>query len=440
MQPIEVGRPVVEGNRVTAPVRAGSARGYVRDVPFWVEYQGLDGLEELDDGLLAIPALGTLLTVGYALGVPVAAHRVDSVYAEAAVELAGVFGGMYPSFRHRGFALHAEHAEPRRTGTDGGALLLFSGGVDSTSSLLAHQCDVRDLFVVWGADVPLGDTALWDQLSARLTSSPLTRDRDLLVARSNLHEVVDGLRLTRKFRSELHGANWWGAVQHGLALSSLAIPAAACRGRDVVYVAATDTVATGTPWGSGPHVDGRVRWAGGRVSHDQYDLTRQDKLARIIGPYVADGGRLALAVCYQVGRGAGGVNCGRCEKCLRTISGLLAAGVPPERCGLPVDAAVLDRAPSALAATPIDSGNIAYWHDIQAAVPADLGGSQAPPPVRRYLQWLRTADLPVRRPPNLRQRWKHDLRYGTERLLRHLPSGVRRAVNRRRFRARRWLG
>ncbi|MBK8447916.1 MAG: hypothetical protein IPL41_14855 [Micropruina sp.] len=40
----------------------------------------------------------------------------------------------------------------------------------------------------------------------------------------------------------------------------------------------------------------------------------------------------------QVGRhdGTGRVNCGRCEKCLRTAGGLLLAGIDPTVVGLPI--------------------------------------------------------------------------------------------------------
>lgn len=34
--------------------------------------------------------------------------------------------------------------------------------------------------------------------------------------------------------------------------------------------------------------------------------------------------------------GTGRVNCGRCEKCLRTAGGLLLAGIDPTVVGLPI--------------------------------------------------------------------------------------------------------
>lgn len=428
-----LGRPSVEGSRVRVTIEPGDARGYLREREFWVEYPGLQELEAVDEGLLILPALGTLLTVSYALGVPIEVGRVDAAYASAADQLADAFLGMYPSFRRQGFALRGERVATGQAPGQGAAML-FSGGVDSTSSLIEHRDVVQDLVTVWGADVPVADDVLWQQLYERVTGGELTRGRRLAVVQSNMKDVVDGLRLTRRFADDFHGYHWWGTVQHGLALTSLVIPLCAHDGRDTVYIASTGSpLAEPEPWGSSPAVDNLVRWSNGRVVHDQPDHTRQAKFGRVIAPYVRQGGRPTLAVCYQLGRGAGsqGLNCGRCEKCMRTVTGLLVERIDPHDVGVPMSIETLDLARRNLAgrAWVGTAEHEVMWTEMQVAVPTELHGIQTAPGVREYLEWFRDADLDlIAAGPSAFERARETAVYGASRMLRHLPLTVRKTL------------
>ncbi|MDT4995005.1 MAG: hypothetical protein QOH97_4897 [Actinoplanes sp.] len=399
VDPIVLGRPEVDGSRLTVSVRAGAARRWFREDTFRVEYTGVDGLADLDRGVLVVPALGTVLTVAYALGVPVEVERVDSAYAAAADRLATIFGAMYPHFRASGFELRGERVgAPAAVATAADpALLLFSGGADSTSSLIQHRDEVRALVTVWGADVRSTDRALWAQLSGVLRESALAAGRRRVVARANLQDLIDGPALTRSYGSGFASGSWWGAVQHGLALTSLTVPVAVALDLPRVLIAGSDLGGTDLPWGSTPHVDNQVRWSGGQVEHDQPHLSRTDKISQLIAPYVHGGGRLSLAICYQPGRGPGGLNCGRCEKCLLTVIQLVVAGIAPADVGLPMSPRTLAVARRALSRGRWhgDDGHRGAWHQLQAAVPATLTGTCAIGYVREFLQWFRDAEIVI---------------------------------------------
>ena len=55
---------------------------------------------------------------------------------------------MHPAFKTEGFALRADTVTtaPR---TAGGDMLLWSGGLDSTASLIEHAGSIGSLFTVW---------------------------------------------------------------------------------------------------------------------------------------------------------------------------------------------------------------------------------------------------------------------------------------------------
>ena len=273
---------------------------------FWADYGDLD-ISRVDPALLVVPALGAVLPVSFAAGVPVVVDSVDADFADAAAALAPVWAEMYPTFASGSqFSLLGRRVPAGRPVTGNGALLLYSGGVDSVTSLLKNKDIVHGLLSVWGADIPLENELVWRQLSALTAKGQLTKDLPRLPSERThaTSSSIIGLSTTSSHRAVIGGA-WKGA-------------------------------AFTEPWGSSPTTDNLVRWTGTTVLHDSFELSRQDKLSRHIAPYLQGGGQLDLAVCYQPGRGADGVNCGRCEKCLRTATGLLAAGADPESAGLPI--------------------------------------------------------------------------------------------------------
>ena len=103
---------------MTTAVRAGGAGRYLRGPSFWVEYDGIAGLEDLHPAQQILPALANLLPLAFALGAPIELEYVDATFAAATETLAKVFGGMYPSFAADQFRLIGERSVlPWRTVT-----------------------------------------------------------------------------------------------------------------------------------------------------------------------------------------------------------------------------------------------------------------------------------------------------------------------------------
>ena len=204
-----------------------------------------------------------------------------------------------------------------------------------------------------------------------MAGSSFMRGKSLVTARTNVQSLVDGFVLTRRFGSEFSHGTWWGAAQHGLTLGSLAIPVARLRGRPAVYLAASHTAESAMPWGSCPDVDNAIRWAGGRVYHDQYDLPRQDKI-RKHSRHSCDPEVISSSSCgSQPDRTFLGLNCGRCEKCMRTIVGLLASGIDPAMVGMAYTEATFTEARGALESGcwHVIEQERMRWTSIQEAVP-----------------------------------------------------------------------
>lgn len=260
-------------------------------------------------------------------------------------------------------------------------LLLYSGGVDSAFSLLAHPNTSLGLVAVRGADVNVDNEAGWATVADLVQRAADDYGRDVVVVSSNFRRMIKQSRVVQRYPQIGY---WWPKVQHGLGLLGVTAPLVGPHGNAVI--SATYSSHYSLPWGSMPQVDERIRWADARVEHFGFDHSRQMKLDAIVA--AAPQG-FPVRVCYQDAHGPAR-NCGVCEKCLRTSCGLIAAGADPRRYGL--DAArseVADRARQlwkGMAKRPGDN-IVFWWTEIQRAVAAR---SQGDDPVA---QWLRQMDF-----------------------------------------------
>jgi hypothetical protein len=430
---IVIGTPTISGGRITVPIDAGDARPYFADSELWFDYGRELDLSGVEPAIALLPALGTVIPIALAAGVDIVAPFVNAVFAAQLDAIADVIREMYPTLSKRRITLEGARVTGSDEATGNGAALLYSGGIDSFTSLIRRRDDVEALVSVWGADVELEDHALWDLVEKVVAAAPGKPGTRRIAVRTNIRSGLDDLRLNRDFDKNFAGTNWWAAIQHGLALITICAPLTKALGLRRVLLASSYPADIPAPWGSTPRLDNLIRWSGGAGEHDSADLTRQQKVKQVVVPWLAEH-PTPLAVCYQVGRGGVNANCGECEKCLRTASGILAAHGDPAWASIPATRERLKAWE-----TLLESGNrkLAYgdflaWEDIQNNVSRDDAVIDATV-AGEYLRWLRTFDLVAITKPSTPQpvvgrmsTW----RYEAERVAHRLPYRLRRRLRR----------
>jgi hypothetical protein len=226
---------------------------------------------------------------------------------EAIPDIQRIVHGWWPEYR-------LVDVQARRAATPGprapGVASFFSGGVDSFYTALTNHERITHLVFVHGFDIALSDTSLRERAAgaARTAAAALGKP---------LFEVATDLRLVLEPDWEHYHGAALAAVGHQL-----------CRVAGTVMVPASYTY-EGSPsfaWGSHPLLD--PLWSGDRVRfvHDGAEVTRLEKTEIVAKSDVA---LTHLRVCWENRDGA--YNCGRCEKCLRTMVGLRLCGAL-ERC------------------------------------------------------------------------------------------------------------
>ena len=224
----------------------------------------------------------------------------------------------------------------------------FSGGVDSFHSALTRSERITHLIFVVGFDLapehPLVKTALTE---VRRAAESL--GKTLVVVHTDVRAM-----------SDRHGMSW-GPLYHGAAMAHVAIALSDHVG--TVLVPSSFVRGQTPPWGTHPDLDHRWATATSVLEHDAIEVPRPAKIARIAQDPTA---MEHLRVCWQNRDGA--YNCGRCEKCLRTMLALRAVGgqcrTLPER----ID-------PAAVAALKLTSGQARAMRRNIAAMTASGTGT-----------------------------------------------------------------
>lgn len=211
----------------------------------------------------------------------------------------------------------------------------FSGGVDSLATVMAHP-EVTDLVYVHGFDIPLRNTRASAVVEDRLATAADAFGKRLLTIRTNIRDLLDP-------------AITW-EIAHGPALAAVALALEPICGR--VLIASTATYDRPLMRGSHPLHDHLWSTETCRIEHDGTFLSRAEKVGRIASSQAALD---ALRVCW---RDVDRYNCGRCEKCVRTMVALEAVGAL-DRC--PTFAEPLDL--RAVAALDMAGREYAAWHE-----------------------------------------------------------------------------
>jgi hypothetical protein len=106
-----------------------------------------------------------------------------------------------------------------------------------------------------------------------------------------------------------------------------------------VTIASSESVFDSAPWGSSPLLDPHYSSADLTVRHDSACFTRLEKI-RVVSQWPE--GLAVLRVCHDLRRGRK-LNCERCEKCMRTMVGLVICGKLAESDAFDVDDVTVDQ-------------------------------------------------------------------------------------------------
>ena len=218
--------------------------------------------------------------------------------------------------------------------------------------------ETPDLITILGADVEIDDHKQWDIIKSFNEKETLLSENRKRYASANMRTFY-----THHVDFLLPNLGWWGKVQYGMALTCMAAPLSYIHGYEKVYIASTRSVHMEfLPWGSMPETDNLIRWAGANVIHDAYELSRFEKTEYIVKTLNNLQKEASVRVCYSEAND--GLNCSKCEKCLRTIFNIMLLGDNPRSYGFKADEKVYAKLKAVIKNGFRTSGVLNYWTEL----------------------------------------------------------------------------
>lgn len=312
---------------ITYQVSESLAKYFNKDcATFRVEYS--EDIECVPIGIAVIPFVCNVLPIVWLTDATLYLPEIDQTFYESIDDFKQGYKNMYPMLSFDG-KIEADIKNYSYT-ADGGNAAFFSGGVDAFATLIAHRDEHPVLVTMRGADVKLDDIEGWENVYTHVCKTAMQFDLPSPVTvtsnfRTFINEgILDGL-------VTIPGNGWWYGFQHGIGLIGHAAPLAFLRHLECVYIASTYPIyEKNVTCASHFTIDNYVRYGSTRVLHDQVELSRQDKIKALTQFYKKGNQKINLRVCWK---SQGGRNCCHCEKCIRTMFGLMAEGENPRNYG-----------------------------------------------------------------------------------------------------------
>jgi len=243
------------------------------------------------------------ITYGEPLEIPL---PIDRVQHDNALRLMEIWRAWYPELELQPIRIVADIDEQASAGERRAAF--FSGGIDTFFTVLQNP-DLDDLIIIRGYDLPLQDDTVYEKVLGRLRDAAAQLGKRLVPVRVNFRMTANRTVNVMKLSA---GPN--------LASVALALE----RRWSEVYISAALNRKSMEPFGSHPEVDVLHSTSGLQVVHFGAYETRFEKTLAIAHHPVV---QKHVRVCWVDGQGG---NCGRCNKCRRSMLGFQLAGVLPE--------------------------------------------------------------------------------------------------------------
>ncbi|MDA4123972.1 MAG: hypothetical protein OK438_00785 [Thaumarchaeota archaeon] len=301
-------------------------------------------IEQVPPSILSIPLLGFLAPLGWLTNAEIRFGDVDEEYLSSLPRVAQEFKKMYPKIPFSGRIL----ANPVKNSSQWDHekyCILYSGGVDSTTSLIRNFENHPSILTVRGApDVPLQDDEYWRRVQERIQPFISGLGVESHVVETNALDMINLGAIKANFKFQLR-TGWWEDLTFGLFLVSMSAPYTFLNQIGNVMISSSNTAKSQVPWGSSPMTDEKIRWGGIRVIHDSYDLERVEKIRQVVVPFAkSHGGTVPLRVCTgsrRVRLASNQLNCGQCSKCMVIELTLILSGADAGESGFDISPASL---------------------------------------------------------------------------------------------------
>ena len=296
---------------------SGSLKQYFTTDVMYIQYN--ESVEDIPESILTVPFVASILPLMWVTNTVMWVKELDRTFYDSIHKVRDAYQRLYSHYKLQGNLVSANLVDNELT-VDNNALLLFSGGLDANSTYVRHHDKKPLLFNIQGWYKNLTDEDNAADADIRDIAHFANKEQlDFTFAKSNFAVVVKENVWTNLIRPKF-GDSWWHGFQHSMAFISIAIPIAYKRGIKNVYIASSVPMGEYCMCASHVTTDSEFRFAqSGGCVHDGSELARQDKVRVVVEYQKKIDSPYPMRVCSFNDH-----NCCMCEKCFRTVLGLVA--------------------------------------------------------------------------------------------------------------------
>lgn len=304
------------------------------NTPYIMEIDYDISIEKVPDSVAIIPFVANFIPMVWLFDAEMHIPDIDKAYYESIPEFKKGFENMHKKFQCGGKIVTEKITENHSLVSAEKSAAFFSGGVDATNTLINHIDENPVMITLWGADMSVDNTEGWGNIYNHVVNASKTFGLELRIVKSNFKALLNIDNLNSFIQTKEFTSNWYEHFYYGIAFFGQIAPLAFILGFSVVYLASTNSYEDIGNYicGSDPTIDDYIRFVDARAVHDSFNITRQDKIHNICNYRKQKNIASPLRVCWK---SKSAVNCCDCEKCFRTIIGIIAEGENPVEYGFP---------------------------------------------------------------------------------------------------------
>lgn len=299
---------------------------YFQSNRYWLE--STVPIENVPESIAIIPFVTSILPIVWLTDSILKLRTLDKAFYESIENFKLGYVNMYPNLSFRGKVL-VDDVEENIYNCENTVGSFFSGGVDAFATLFAHISENPQMITILGADIKSDDEVSEKNVIEHCQNTAETYGlKPPIFIKTNFREFLNQKNLDLLVSDSID--SWWYGIQHGIAIIGLSAILSYKNKWRTVYIASSFTANEIVPCASSPTIDEYVEFGSTKVHHDLYECSRQEKISSIVKMVNQTGKNISLRVCWL---SRDGKNCSQCEKCLRTIYGLMAEGANPQMFG-----------------------------------------------------------------------------------------------------------
>lgn len=288
-------------------------------------------ISKVPKSIAVIPFISTIIPIIWLTDSTIEIDELDSDFYYCLQKVQKALDAMYPNCGFLNGRIICKKIQKNKPLYQKKSSIFYSGGVDSLSSLISVLKEKPILITIWGSDIFLNDKEGWKTAISINNEIAHTFNLENYYIKSNFREIINEEQLNAYFQNLLNDT-WWHGVEHGLALLGHVSILSYKYGIKTHYIPATYSFREkNVTCASYPTIDENVKYCGCSIVHEGFNKNRQEKITQICNYVKKTHKKIIIRSCYMQRNDE--INCCRCEKCYRTIMGIIAEKQNPREYG-----------------------------------------------------------------------------------------------------------